>query len=390
MANEVIVRNGLIIEDGGGVSGQNNYWILKSYDFAGNPANLVKLSLDNIIEFGQIVGIDSLYHVLNSGFNDIVSIPVSSAAPDGTQEGVGISVGGNRILSVSALSDGAGSTDTPIVSMMANVGIGTTAPLSKLEIDGTANNAIPQDILTLGRPQTVGSYYAHSVSLALSSTAADLARLDFKLSSTNGSSIITPNATVMTLIANGNVGIATTSPSYPLHVVGECRNTSGVWVAISDARLKTNILDVSNPLDKVLRIAKTVKHYEFINKNIEGPRTGFIAQLLIEQGFEGHTNLNNPDSEADGLLLGWEYADEITTNEAGEEQTKRIVTKEGDKLLGIENNFAPYVFPAIAELNSIVQAQQALIEAQQSTISTLMTRMEALENKLNKQEETNI
>ena len=36
------------------------------------------------------------------------------------------------------------------------------------------------------------------------------------------------------------------------------------------------------------------------------------------------------------------------------------------------------------------EAQQALIEAQQSTISTLMTRMEALENKLNKQEETNI
>ncbi len=156
MANEVIVRNGLIIEDGGGVSGQNNYWILKSYDFAGNPANLVKLSLDNIIEFGQIVGIDSLYHVLNSGFNDIVSIPVSSAAPDGTQEGVGISVGGNRILSVSALSDGAGSTDTPIVSMMANVGIGTTNPSAYLHLKaGTATASTAPIKLTAGTSLTV-------------------------------------------------------------------------------------------------------------------------------------------------------------------------------------------------------------------------------------------
>ena len=70
-------------------------------------------------------------------------------------------------------------------------------------------------------------------------------------------------------------------------------------------------------------------------------------------------------------MLGWEYADElykeleskfktITDEEGNEtqeeyqeevEKTRRMVVKEGEMILGIENNFIPYVFGAIEELD---------------------------------------
>jgi hypothetical protein len=94
-----------------------------------------------------------------------------------------------------------------------NAGFGTMAPLSRIEIDGIPNNTTPQDLLTLARPQTVGNYYAHSASFALSSTSQDIAKLDIKLLSTPSSSIVAPNTTIMTLLANGNVSIPSTTPS---------------------------------------------------------------------------------------------------------------------------------------------------------------------------------
>ncbi len=158
----------------------------------------------------------------------------------------------------------------------------------------------------------------------------------------------------MTIDSAGYVGIAEATPLYPLHVVGECRNTSGTWVAISDGRLKTNISPVNEALTKVLKLSKCINHYEFINENVKGTRTGFIAQKLIDEGFEGHTKEEIPSNEKDGELIGWKY--ETKDNE-------RVVKKEGDKLLAFENNFDVYLYPAIAELVEIIESQNLRIEA---------------------------
>ena len=134
----------------------NDEW-LPTYDFAGNPANLVKYSLDNTIIFGAPVEIDSFYNVLNAGFNDIVDIPVDSTSPDNTQHGVGITVGGTRLMSISALATGTTPViDTPIVSLMANVGIGTTSPTAVLHLKaGTATASTAPLKFTSGPKLTV-------------------------------------------------------------------------------------------------------------------------------------------------------------------------------------------------------------------------------------------
>ena len=135
---------------------------------------------------------------------------------------------------------------------------------------------------------------------------------------------------------------------------GVWANNNGTWNTLSDERLKENIKPVSNALDKCLAIAECVRQYTFKNqiKYASGQRTGYIAQLLRDKGFEDHVTINNPVDEEEGVLLGWEYADEMYIDEEGVEQTRRIIVKEGDKILGIENNFTPYLFAGFKELNN--------------------------------------
>ena len=165
---------------------------------------------------------------------------------------------------------------------------------------------------------------------------------------------------------------------------GVWANNTGTWSTLSDERLKENIKPVSNALEKCLTIAECVRQYTFKSqiKYASGQRTGYIAQLLRDKGFEGHVTINNPVDEEEGILLGWEYADEIykeleskfriVTDEEGNEtqeeyqeeveKTRRIVTKEGEKILGIENNFVPYLFAGLKEMNDRLKVLEEKIK----------------------------
>lgn len=132
---------------------------------------------------------------------------------------------------------------------------------------------------------------------------------------------------------------------------------TGTITNASDERLKDNIRPITDGLEKVLKLAECSKHFEFKDQSLyaKGQRTGFIAQLLRQNGFEGHVSERLPLNETEGLLFGWEYGDEqyeelnVETGEA-EVKTRRIVTKVGDMILQVENNFAPYAYAAIKEL----------------------------------------
>ena len=85
----------------------NNSW-QTAYDFVGNLLNLFQISKENTLRFGVPVELNSLFHVLNAGLNNIVDIPVNALSSAGTEHGVKIVVGGVEIGRFSALSDGSG------------------------------------------------------------------------------------------------------------------------------------------------------------------------------------------------------------------------------------------------------------------------------------------
>ena len=98
----------------------NDQWFT-SYDYAGNVTNLFKISKDNVLEFAPKLGVNAFYDVLNSGFHDIVSIPISAASADGTKHGIGVSIGGTRVFDLSMLSDGAGGVDTGDLTLLGHM-----------------------------------------------------------------------------------------------------------------------------------------------------------------------------------------------------------------------------------------------------------------------------
>ena len=109
-----------------------------------------------------------------------------------------------------------------LVQANGNVGIGTTSPDTTLEVKNptlatdTVNTLLTQ---RWSRSQTGSVKWGNSMDLLLGSyesgTINSRTRVDFKLA--NGATD-DPDTTVMTLQANGNVGIGTTSPQTPLQL----------------------------------------------------------------------------------------------------------------------------------------------------------------------------
>ncbi len=131
-----------------------------------------------------------------------------------------------------------------LVKASAQTGIGTTAPVNKLDI--FASKADPASAGTTANGN-----------LRLGATGANTHVLDFGLSSTSTYSWIQARdkgayGTYYNLVLNpngGNVGIGTTSPSTKLYVNGDI--TANSVAGTSDIRFKTNIRPVVNALDKI-------------------------------------------------------------------------------------------------------------------------------------------
>ena len=79
------------------------------------------------------------------------------------------------------------------------------------------------------------------------------------------------------LSTGANIGIGTTTPSYPLHVSGDIYATGDV-ISFSDARLKTDVVTIENALDKV----SGLRGVYYTNTNTNTRETGVIAQEIAE------------------------------------------------------------------------------------------------------------
>jgi hypothetical protein len=269
------------------------------------------------------------------------------------------------------------------------VNIGGLSGFGKLNVGGLARCDDLEIFKSNNSPAlrflNAGTAYASGILV----NGAALEVLQFDIKNTNGFfGWYTNNAVNLLMKLNsssGNLLVNTTTDNNTdkLQVNGSASNTTGVWATLSDERLKTEIAEIDNPIDKVLRIANATRQFRFIDeeKYAKGQRTGYIAQLLRENGLSGHVTERDPQDEVEGALFGWEYGDSIEKvyytdtdkndilDENGEpaysEKITRVPTVVGEKVLGIENNFAPYLFPAIAVLvqeNNDLKARLTAIE----------------------------
>jgi hypothetical protein len=155
-----------------------------------------------------------------------------------------------------------------------NVGIGTTTPGAKLQINSPVNSyptsAVPSFSFRQGSYPTYGwdwiqddqingNLFLHKVNAGVSTVAMSFDR------------------------NTGNVGIGTTTPGYTLTVAGTAWVTSGSWSG-SDIRWKKNIntLSQSSSLEKVMALNPVTYDWrvsEFPEmKFSNGSQLGFIAQ----------------------------------------------------------------------------------------------------------------
>lgn len=140
-----------------------------------------------------------------------------------------------------------------------NVGIGTTSPASKLHVAGAGNSAGGNILMGSQADGTIkwsylcGTHYngtteAKGVALigCYATSTDNLVTLGGSIYESNPATAIafythtanthtTGGSEKMRIISNGNVGIATTSPSYKLHVEGDSYSSTGFYVRNSAA-----------------------------------------------------------------------------------------------------------------------------------------------------------
>lgn len=128
------------------------------------------------------------------------NVGIGTSSPTAT-----LFVQGNGIINPFVVASSSGSTQLVTVVASGNVGIGISAPSGKLDIGSTAAAEIKLN--TTASAGTIQGLFA-----------ADL-RGSIAFGANNGSDIqFAPKSGGNTIVANGNVGIGTTSPSGTLHI----------------------------------------------------------------------------------------------------------------------------------------------------------------------------
>jgi hypothetical protein len=144
-------------------------------------------------------------------------------------------------------------------------------------------------------------------------------------------------------------GVAGGTVSFQVLASGNAQNTNNSYGAISDAKLKENIVDATPKLEKLNQV-------RIVNFNMIGDeqkQIGVIAQEL-EQIFPGMVE-ESPD-----------YEEVTTTDEDGNETTERVATGTTTKSVKY-SVFVPMLIKALQEQQAIITQLQADVAALKGT-----------------------
>jgi hypothetical protein len=220
-------------------------------------------SPDAPLAFGNIVG--KKITLYSSGINN--------------QYGVGVQGGLLQIYSDAAAADiafGYGSSASFIERMRikgnGNVGVGTAAPATRLDVAGVSNWDLSN---TEGDFRIGNGTYRIKMGIALDGggagaatirSAGGIERLNLGAANTN---LLTLNG------ASGNVGIGTETPSQKLQVIGNILATG--TITPSDARFKRDIRRIDDPVGKIMQLNGVTYYY----RNTEFTQFGFTDKEQV-------------------------------------------------------------------------------------------------------------
>jgi len=247
-----------------------------SMEFDGTNYYLTSGGTRRVIGMGTIAGtLDSITTINNSGGGITLTPAVSSSVNiNSFVASISSSTGAAALGFYTRASGGTGvASERMHIDPNGNVGIGTTAPNSKLEVSGDIALSAAGNTLYLNG--TSGGTFLRRNGIQ------------------NGIEFFT-NSTSRMFISDspGNVGIGSTSPAYKLDVNGDINIasaralrfagtsvcTSAGCTSSSDERLKENIKSLDNSLDKILQLRGV--EYDYIDKAKygDGHQVGVIAQ----------------------------------------------------------------------------------------------------------------
>ena len=163
-----------------------------------------------------------------------------------------------------------------------NVGIGESSPTYKLELAGNTYNDVTKKSGALFNIKTSNGANNNAAMRFYTENEGDayIIGLDssegkFKIAHEVDGDSLDDSITKFTIDNSGRVGIGTTSPAYKLDVSGGIRATGDI-IAFSDERVKENIIQIDNAIDKV----KSLRGVQYNKIGEDKKSIGVIAQEI--------------------------------------------------------------------------------------------------------------
>lgn len=317
----------------GGTGGVYGIW---NYIIPSASSNGVVYGLRNLIQNNGNGTRYGLYSLISANGSGVVNGSYNSINHDGTGD-----VYGFRLDASASSTSGNvyGLYITGPLSMentiMGNTGIGVLNPVNRLDVEGAA--VIGATYSGTNTAPTNGLLVAGNVGIG---TTAPNSKLHVNETSTNPALRVQVNGATRFIVANnGNVALNNnTVPAFMLHLSANSagKPTSSVWTVTSDARLKKNVKPYEGGLSDILKINPVWYTYNGKAGLPEETGVGVIAQDL--------------QKIAPYMIKPWTY-----TEGSMDEENPRV---DGEKTeyLGVDNGAMTYMLiNAIKEQQKMIE-----------------------------------